>query len=256
MNSNRLQLIYIIATCVLALAAIGSWKVGCEALDRSDSATTTAQNAVTAAQKANTIAEKAYNMTLQTNLPLITTYLSEINKFSDDWTETMIVTDDLGKIGTSEAYAYFLMQVEIAGKTVQIPIDGYFSNSNPTFAKEGLLYTFSYKGNYLKYLKIYGDFKEAARNDGYTPSISEQRMLYIRYSAAALGDEDTQNRFEKFFRVYETIYPLPISNEDGFKILNAIIQSRNLAENESLDLYIGELNGVDLWNWFKNAFLQ
>ncbi|MBM4446662.1 MAG: hypothetical protein FJ023_04825 [Chloroflexi bacterium] len=87
MNGNRLQKIYIIATCVLAIAAIGSWKVSCQASDTADKATTASEKASAAAENANIIAEKAYNIALQTNLPLITSYYSDIDEYSQNWTE-------------------------------------------------------------------------------------------------------------------------------------------------------------------------
>ncbi|MBM4446661.1 MAG: hypothetical protein FJ023_04820 [Chloroflexi bacterium] len=168
----------------------------------------------------------------------------------------MIVKNDLGKISQSYADAHFLMSVQIAGETVRIPIVGYFLNPNPTLAKEGLLYTFSYDKNYAKFLNILSDFKEAAKKDGYEPSIWPERMLYIRYSAAALGAEDVQNQFEKYFLVYKNAYPTPLPKEDAEKVLDSVRQSRNLAENEGLNLYIWELNGAELWSWFKTAFLN
>jgi hypothetical protein len=198
------------------------------------------------------IAERSYEVSYQSNLPII----SAINKtyYNEEeglHTDKIIVTNGGGPLKEFRGYAYAIMEIEFADKDIQtyVPLGGYFVNTEYTGNSEGLLLTTFSENNSSDYWSIAGSFREAALKDGYEPLIWNLFILSVYYN-------DYSGQYWTEYFMVGPYGSHALEESYAKEILDSSDRSKKLAESKGLGLYIWELNGQELWDWYKEEILE
>ena len=204
------------------------------------------------AEQATQIAERSYEALYRSNLPVISavseTYYNEGRHLS---TEKIIAYNGGGPLTEFRGYAYAIMEIEFADKGIEthIPLRGYFVRDEYSGNSQGWLLTTFTENNYSYYRSIRYYFREAALEDGYEPSIRLIFILWVHYY------DYTGERSSEYFKVGSR-GSSALEESDTRGILDSADRSENLAESKGLELYIWELNGQELWDWYKEEILE
>lgn len=272
--NRKVQIITTVATCVMALAAVWGLKISLDAQSISREAQTASDNAnaianlalnaseesnviagkaLSASEKSNQIAEKSLYLSQRAAMPLITAYYNTAIT-QNKQTETIIVSNDGGKIGDIQATAYFMVEVGYADKRISFPIVGYYINQNSTLARQGILLNLTRTGNSSDYSAIRAAFYKAAEKENYKLWMTETRILKVIYTAATTEPDNIKKPIEQYFRVYSGIFPDELTKEAGVGLIDAIDKSQKLANANGLNLYVWDQDGSQLWSWVKSIY--
>jgi hypothetical protein len=199
------------------------------------------------------IAEKSYQLSYQSSLPAISaiseTYSSEEENLP---TDRILVRNGGGPITYIVAIEYALMEVQLIEMRIKtcIPLWGYFGDTDYSGNTQGLILTLSREGNLSDYLSISGDFDKAASEDGYKKYIEKTFILCVHYA-------DYSGRpFWEYFRV-NSYGSSPMTENEFREILDSAKEITEHAWSAGLSLFkCRELDGRELWNWYKAEILQ
>lgn len=193
----------------------------------------------------------------QSNLPVISAVIKDYyNEEERLYTEKIIVNNGGGPITYIRGNAYEIMEVNFYETDIKtyIPLRGYFIEDEYSGNTQGLLLTIFRENNHSDFSSIYNDFRDAASEDGYEPSISRTHILSVRYR-----DYSGQFSGHWLWGEYFSVFPsgsFAMELIEAREILDSADEIEELAESAGLSLYIWSLDGRELWDWYKEEILQ
>lgn len=201
------------------------------------------------------ILERSYELQYRGSLPTISA-VSETYYDSEEHirTEKIMVYNGGGPLTDFEGSAYAMMKVWFPGMGMEtnIPIIGYFGffwDAEYTGKSQGLLLTVFREDNLSDYWSMESDFREAASDDGYQPLMYTLSILSVDYC------DNSGQRWTEYFSV-NLFGSSPMGESYAQEILGSAGEIGALAESAGLSLYIWELDGQELWEWYKAAILK
>lgn len=232
--------------------------------------------AITAAQiarTANEIAQQSYEMIFQRNLPFISIVSTlHYDEAEGLWTEKLSLYNDGSSVRYVDCDTSTLLYMNLginhtteSGDLVftwttynstAIRISQYFGYWGDewqyTGNSTGLIATISKQNNYLFYQLIDNQFVEEASKDGYETYTDLKHFVYVDYTDYA-GERWSGTYWIppsgiaiEFNESWESVIPERFS-EAG--------DTSSLAHNRGLSTIISELDGAELWHWYKAEFL-
>ena len=170
--------------------------------------------------------------------------------------EKISVTNGGQPLKNFRCVPYAIMEIRPSFSTYAEPtclnLIGYFNlfREEYTGNNQGLLYTVFVENSFSKYMSVENKLLEAAKKDGYQSVwLTLTIVLSIDYS-----DQFGQHWDEYLLATRKGSYEM--DKNKASSMLSSAFENQFLAESSGLNLYIDELDGAELWNWYKAEILE
>ncbi|MCJ7656043.1 MAG: hypothetical protein MUO97_12245 [Dehalococcoidia bacterium] len=196
------------------------------------------------------LAEKSYDVAYRSRLPAIVVVKETgYDDTTGSRTDTVRIRNENWVAMDFEADVEEILILRTREPDTKTYIElGFYYRNESTNNVRGLLLTSSYEGNQSYLDAIEDSFEEAAEKDGFRASMSSRTMVSVSYSDYMGIDWD-----EYFEGVGGRLDKM--EEDNAREILDAAYSNRSLARDEDLRMYVDELHGDDLWNWYRDHIL-
>jgi len=257
-DNNKWNIVLGVFLLITALAtlfvAYQTFQVAEETRDIAEQTGVIAEQTRDIAEQSNEITERVYEILYLSSLPTISAIaVRDYDSEERLWTERIMIYNGGAPLKDFDFRTYAIMNINFYELDVEIgiPINyyfGYYWDAERSGYSQDLLLTAYSKNNYSDYSLIESDFKEAASKDGYKTLISKISILSLDY------DYSGQHLIE-YFRV-SSLGSEPIGESYAKEILDSADEIEELVESAGLSLSLWNIDGQELWDWYKAEILQ
>jgi len=202
------------------------------------------------AERSLSVAEKSYDVAYRSRLPaIVVTKETRRDDIKDLITDIVTIKNENWVAIGFEANVNEILTLETREPDIEIYIElRRYYDDEPTYGVQGLLLTSSYEGNRSYLDAIETNFEEAAEQDGFRAYMWSETIVSVSYSdyMGIHWDEYFEGDGGRLDNIEE---------DDAREILDEARSSRRLARDDDLRMYVDELQGDDLWNWYRDHIL-
>lgn len=195
---------------------------------------------LTYSNKANQIAEESYGIAYKSKIPRIV-----ITKETD-----MVTVTNEGWVAIdfhADVREILILETRGYDSETYIELGGYYQHE-PTYDLTGLLQTSSYEGNASYLRSIRHSFEEAAEKDGFNADMRSRTLVSVEYY------DFKEIWWEEYFRIGSG-RPSKITEDEWTEMYDSGRANKSLVREEGLRPYVDELDGAELWEWYKDKIL-
>jgi len=149
-----------------------------------------------------------------------------------------------------DCFVHVIIEIKYADIETNIPLYGYYQPGTYTGNGQGLLAIIEgMEGNYSTFQSISDEFSKAAAGDGYNLTVWCCSYIFVSYK-----DFFSEQQLKYYYVGPIGSYELEETYAEP--ILESADSTGRLAEGDGLSLFIWELEGQDLWDWYSKEFLE